>query len=44
MTSVARGRGRPQSIPADARTRSIRLTDAEYKLVFEYLRVLRKGK
>lgn len=35
------GAGRPKSIPADARNRTIRLTDAEYFSVVEYVKTLR---
>jgi hypothetical protein len=36
------GAGRPKTLPADARPRSIRMTDAEYSDVIEYLRRMRE--
>lgn len=42
MTTPTPRRGRPRSIPDGTRIRGIRLTDAEYAAVREYVRKLRK--
>lgn len=42
MTPPTPRRGRPHTLPDGTRVRGIRLTDAEYEAVQEYVKKLRK--